>query len=229
MGSCGHEQFHKSCKEDMKLGIILPDHGGREELIDLAWQQIGKQTVRPDAIYHIGPGHIRPSGSIDLVARLKMGCQHAKEDGIDFVLIIEDDFYGPDYIARFIPYMNFDFVGQDYTYYYQLKQRAWARFDHKYRSSLFTTGFKVSALNNWNWDDLRPDMAMVDIRLWGYAKRRTKAFIDTGAIGIKHGIGLCGGKGNLINMKNKDPEMLWLKEKVSGDAFEFYRELSERL
>lgn len=213
----------------MKIACIICDHGGREELIKFASFQLQQQTRWPDAIYTIGPPQLQPNGSVDLVARLKLGYEMAKRDGMDFVLIIEDDFYGPDYIQRFLPYMNFDFVGQDYTYYYQLKQRAWARFDHKYRSSLFTTGFKVSALNNWNWSDLRPDLAMVDIKLWDYAKRRTKAFIDTGAIGIKHGIGVCGGKGHLISMHNKDQDMQWLKEKVSEDAFEFYQELSEKL
>lgn len=213
----------------MKIACIVCDHGGREELITFARQQIAKQTVMPFAIYHIGTNLIPPNGSIDLIARLKLAYEMAKKDRVDFLLIWEDDAYPKDYIQRFVPYMNFDFVGQDYTYYYQLKQRAWARFDHKYRSSLFTTGFKVSALNNWNWDDLRPDMAMVDIRLWEYAKRRTKAFIDTGAIGIKSGLGLCGGRGHLLKLNNHDPEMNWLKEKVSGDAFEFYQELSERL
>lgn len=213
----------------MKIACIICDHGGRDELIGLANLQLEQQTRWPDAIYTIGPPQLQPNGSVDLVARLKIGYEMAKRDKMDFVLIIEDDAYQKDYIQRFIPYMNFDFVGQDYTYYYQLKQRAWARFDHKYRSSLFTTGFKVSALNNWNWDDLRPDLAMVDIRLWEYAKRRTKAFIDTGAIGIKSGLGLCGGRGHLLKMDNHDPEMNWLNEKVSKDAFEFYQELSEKL
>lgn len=214
----------------MKIGIILPDHGGRDELIKFAFKQIVSQTVKVHQIYHIDPYfHLKPNGSIDLIARLKMAYEMAKNDHVDFLLVWEDDFYPNDYIQRFVPYLNFDFVGQDYTYYYQLKQRAWARFDHRYRSSLFTTGFKVSALNNWDWSALRPDLAMVDIKLWEYAKRRTKAFIDTGAIGIKHGIGLCGGKGHLITMHNKDSEMLWLKDKVSEDAFEFYQELSEKL
>lgn len=213
----------------MKIACIICDHGGREELINFARRQIAKQTIQPYAIYHIGTNLIKPNGSIDLVARLKMAYEMAKKDRVDFLLVWEDDFYGTDYIQRFMPYMNFDFVGQDYTYYYQLKQRAWARFDHKYRSSLFTTGFKVSALNNWDWNKLRSDLAMVDIKLWEYAKRRTKAFIDTGAIGIKSGIGHCAGKGHIIQMHNKDSEMLWLKDKVNEDAFEFYQELSERL
>lgn len=216
----------------MKIGVIIPDHGGRDELIDFAWEQIGRQTVRPDGIYHIGPGLIKPTDSIDLVARLKMGCQHAKEDGMDFVFIIEDDFYGDDYIERFLPYMHLDFVGQNYTTYYHLKNRTWKVFngsDHKNRSSLFTTGFRLSALNNWNWDSLQPDLAFVDIKLWEYARRRTKAFIDTGAIGMKHGISRCAGKGHLMKFQNEDPELEWLKSKVDSESFDFYKRLSESL
>jgi hypothetical protein len=216
----------------MKIGIILPDHGGRLELIKFAFKQIQRQTVTPDQIYYIDPLHIKPNESIDLVARLKMGYEFAKEDGMDFVFVWEDDFYGADYIERFLPYMHLDFVGQNYTTYYHLKNRTWRVFngsDHKNRSSLFTTGFRLSALNNWNWDALRPDLAFVDIKLWEYARRRTKAFIDTGAIGMKHSIGRCAGKGHQMKFPNQDPEMEWLKSKVDEEAFQFYKSLSEKL
>jgi len=216
----------------MKIGIIICDHGGRDELISFARKQISRQTVKPDAVYHIGPELIKPTDSIDLVARLKMGCQHAKEDGMDFVLVTEDDMYPADYIERFVPYMHLDFVGQNYTTYYHLKNRTWKVFngsDHKNRSSLFTTGFRLSALNNWNWNDLRPDLTFVDIKLWEYSRRRTKAFIDTGAIGIKHGIGRCAGKGHIQKYQNEDPDLSWLKSKVDEEAFEFYKQLSESL
>lgn len=213
----------------MKIACIIPDHGGREELIKFAFEQLERQTVKPYAIYHVSPSHIKPGESIDLIARLKMGCELAKQDGMDFVIVIEDDYYPADYIARFIPYMHLDFVGQNYTTYYHLKNRTWKLFngsDHKYRSSLFTTGFRLSALNNWNWNSLRPDTAFVDIKLWEYARRRTKAFIDTSAIGMKHGIGICAGKGHLMKFQNSDPYMEWLRSKVDERSFEFYKSFS---
>lgn len=216
----------------MKIGIIIPDHGGRDKLIDFALEQIFRQTIKPDAIYHIEKQQLWPSGNIDLIARLKIGCEQAKMGGMDFVFIWEDDYYPADYIARFVPYMHLDFVGQNYTTYYHLKNRTWKLFngsDHKYRSSLFTTGFRLSALNNWNWNALRPDTAFVDIKLWEYARRRTKAFIDTGAIGMKHGIGRCGGKGHLMTFPNKDSDLTWLKAKVDEDSFEFYKCVSKEL
>lgn len=216
----------------MKVGAIICDHGGRDQLIEFAIQQLGKQIAGPDAIYHIGPSLINPNGSIDLLARFKMGCELAKKDGIDFVFVIEDDYYPSDYIARFVPYMHLDFVGQNYTHYYHLKNRTWKLFngsDHRYRSSLFTTGFRLSALNNWDWDALRPDTAFVDIKLWEYARRRKKAFIDTGAIGMKHGLGRCAGKGHQMLFPNKDNNLSWLKSRVDEKSFEFYRTLSEQL
>jgi len=215
----------------MNIACILPDHGGRTELIDFAKLHIARQTIKAKEVYHISSEVLKPNGSIDLVARLRLGYEMAKRDGMDFVFVWEDDFYPADYFQRFIPYMNFDFVGQNYTYYYQLKTRSWNKFDtdHKYRSSLFTTGFKVSALNHWDWGAVRSDLAMVDIKLWDYARRKTKAFIDTGAIGIKTGIGKCAGKGHMIKFQNQDPELTWLKERVDSEAFEFYKTLSEGL
>lgn len=212
----------------MKIGIIIPDHGGRDKLIDFALEQIFRQTIKPDAIYHIEKQQLWPSGNIDLIARLKIGCEQAKMGGMDFVFIWEDDYYPADYIARFVPYMHLDFVGQNYTTYYHLKNRTWKLFngsDHKYRSSLFTTGFRLSALNNWDWNSLRPDTAFVDIKLWEYARRRTKAFIDTGAIGMKHGVGRCAGKGHIMKFQNSDPDMEWLRCKVDEKSFEFYKSL----
>lgn len=213
----------------MKIGILLPDHGGRDELIDFALGQICKQTVKPDAIMHIDKYQIRPNGSTDLLERLRIGVDQARQSDIEFLLIWEDDFYPSDYIERFIPYTRFDFVGQEYTHYYQLKNKAWERYDHPRRSSLFTTGLKVSALDSWDWKALRPDTAFVDIKLWEYAHKKTKAFIDTGAIGIKTGIGRCAGKGHLVSMRNKDEDFSFLKSKVDKEAFEFYMDLHNKL
>ena len=216
----------------MKIGVIIPDHGGREGLIKFAIEQMQQQTVKPEVIFRISPEFLAPNGSIDLIARLKIGLEHAKEMRMDFVLIIEDDYYPADYIERFVPYMHLDFVGQNYTTYYHLKNRTWKLFngsDHKYRSSLFTTGFRLSALNHWNWNSLRPDTAFVDIKIWEYARRRTKAFIDTGAIGMKHGVGHCAGKGHLMTFPNKDADLSWLKSKVDESSFEFYKSISDEL
>jgi hypothetical protein len=42
---------------------------------------------------------------------------------------------------------------------------------------------------------------------------------------MKHGIGLCGGKGHIQRNKYHDGNLEWLKENVDSDAYEFYSKL----
>jgi len=209
----------------MTFAAIIPDHGGREELIDFQLKRMRNQTLVPDEIYHV---NFPWKGEIDLIARLKVGCEAAKADRMDWVFIIEDDFYSRDYFGKFLPVMpKADFIGCDKTIYYHLVNRTWQTFDHPRRSSLFCTAFKLSALNNWNWDDLRPNLAMVDLKLWEYARHRQRAFISPGAVGLKHSIGHCAGKGHQMTFKNKDPELKALKSMLDQEAFDFYTSLEK--
>lgn len=165
----------------------------------------------------------------DLVSRIYDGVKKAEAEGFDLCFVVEnDDAYPANYFERYAPFFEqYDFFGQGYSYYYNLRNLTYNRLDHPYRSSLFTTGFKISALNNFDWpDDTKP---FLDIDLWKYGRHKRRKFIDTGAIGMKTGLGLCGGKGHIMTMRNKDSEMKWLAERVDSESLEFYRLLSEKL
>jgi hypothetical protein len=185
-------------------------------------------TLRPDWIFHM---EYQPkSNSFDLVERIKLGVEAAKEKDIDLCFIIEnDDYYPANYFERFQPYFNdYHFFGQDYSLYYNLKNLTHNTFNHSFRASLFTTGFKISALNNFEWPD--NNNPFLDIEIWRYARHKRRKFIDTGAIGIKHGLGLCGGKGhNQYWPKNYDKGMKYLQKIVDAESFNFYRSMSEKL
>jgi hypothetical protein len=88
-------------------------------------------------------------------------------------------------------------------------------------------------MKDLQWQRLiRTKTPFLDIEIWKYAKstsKRCKFIDDTGSIGIKHGIGLCGGKGHKMEMNNKDPDMTWLKARVDNDSFEFYKQLSDSI
>jgi hypothetical protein len=47
------------------------------------------------------------------------------------------------------------------------------------------------------------------------------------SIGIKHGVGLCGGGGHKNTMwyKNEDPGMKWLASHVDKKSLEFYKSI----
>lgn len=211
----------------MTFAAIIPDRNDRKELTDQCFRQLGRMTVKPDKVYHIN--YHPESEGYDLKTRLHRGWLQAKADGIDWVFVFEnDDMYPSDYFERFIPFFeNYDFIGQATTIYYHLGAKVWREQNHVNRSSLFTTAFRVSALDNFNWEKAK--MVFIDLDLWQHAKRLRKRFINTGAIGIKHGTGLCGGIGHQMKIGNQDPDMDWLFNKVDQDSWMFYLGLSKKL
>lgn len=207
---------------------LTPSRGDRPQFIDHCFKQIDRMTVKPDKIYHIN--YHPESESYDLKTRLHRGYLKAKEDGIEWIFVIEEDDYMPsDYFEKFLPYMDkYDFIGQATTIYYHLGARVWREQNHVHRSSLFTTALRVSAMANFDW--AKAAMVFIDLDIWNYARRKGNCkFIQTGAIGMKHGQGLCGGIGHRQTSGNQDPEMLWLKERVDLSSFEFYKGISEKL
>lgn len=208
-----------------KFAVIIPDRSDRPGLTLNCLDQLSRMTVRPDHIYHINWSPL--DNRYDLVERIHNGVMRAVEDGVDLVFIIEnDDAYPLDYFSRFGS-MQADFFGDETTYYYNLKNRTFNSFSHPGRSSLFTTGFRISKIQGFQWSGDQ----FLDLRLWKWAgeKNLNRLFITSGAIGIKHGIGLCGGKGHRMILKNCDPELRWLKGRVDKESFLFYAELSREL
>lgn len=204
----------------MKFATITPDRGDRKPLMDFCKYQISRFEVKPDQSYFID--YAPRSENIDIVPRFLEGIERAKEDGFDLVFILEsDDYYDPTYFNH-IP--DADFIGESNTIYYNIRNKTYQNFNHPGRSSLFTTGFKISALKGFRPN---PNDRFLDISLWKFANLNNKkmAFRETGAIGIKHNIGLCGGKGHVLRMKHSDNDLEWLSEHVDQEAFDFYKNL----
>lgn len=208
----------------MSFCTITPDRGDRVQFMDFCKHQIERMTVKPDKSFFID---WKPqTKDFDLTTRVKDGIHQALHEGFNEVYILEsDDFYPKDYFEK-MQLNGADFIGEERSTYYNLRNSTWQTMNHAGRSSLFITGFKLSALKDFNWP--RPNERFLDISLWEHAKRHKlkRKFIETGAIGIKHGQGLCGGAGHRMTMKNSDPEMEWLKSKVDQDSFTFYKSLN---
>lgn len=206
----------------MKFGIIIPDRGDRPDFFSHCMWQIARFTLKPDHVFCIN--YAPESENVDLVQRVRVGVERAIQAGIDLVFIIEnDDAYPADYFNRFQPYFEkFDFFGDERTTYYNLRNKTYRTWHHPYRASLFTTGFKISALNNFSWPS--DDELFLDIKLWRYARHRRKKFVDTGAVGIKHGLGKTGGKGHYMRFKDVDVDWRFLQSKVNG-SLDFYKNL----
>jgi hypothetical protein len=214
----------------MKACIIMPDRCDRPEFFAFAVKQINRMGFGKDAFIM----NERPrSNETDLVWRIKEGIKMAKSDGFDFVIVIEnDDFYPNEYLLELHDYWNYDFVGFSTTTYYNIKARTWQKFNHPGRSSLFCTGFRISALSDNFWNRIKDNERFLDIKIWEEANRTGSKMLlmpENPCIGIKHGVGKTGGKGHVMDLENRDPEMKWLRDHTDDEAFEFYKDLRLKL
>lgn len=209
----------------MSFCTITPCRGDRPQLMQFCKQQLQRMTVKPDQSYFID---YPPKGTgFDLVERIKTGVDQARNDGHQYAFIIEnDDYYLPDYFKSFEQAMKdgVDFFGCHTTTYYNLRNKTFQKFDHPGRSSLFCTGFKLDALAKFNWP--RNSTVMLDLYIWTFSRMQKKALKyfckEPIALGIKHGLGLCGGKAHKMNLAKKDQHYAFLKSSVDLEAFKFY-------
>lgn len=206
----------------MKYCAIVPDRGDRPQFFEFCVKQINRMGMG-NACYLMNE---KPkSDEVDIVPRIRQGIEMAKHDGFEFIYCIEsDDWYPADYITGDVS--NLDFIGFSSTLYYNLRNRTYEIMKHKGRSSLFCTGFRISALEGFNWP--ADNAKFLDIDLWQFAnnfKKRIKLIEEPIALGIKHGIGKCGGKGHQLHMKNQDNNLHFLQTFVDEEAFIFYSNL----
>jgi len=209
----------------MNIATLTPTRD-RIELFGFCQDQIGWQTVQPLERYHVIYDAV--DNQPDITKRIREGYELAKKDGIDWIVIFEDDdSYRIDHIERYARFMDrYDFIGDQESLYYNIKTKRWRSFNHPRRASLFTTAFRISALDKFRWP---PDNTVfLDIKLWQYAKNYRCKFIESGAVGIKgHGSGKHGGKGHTMELKYADPTGDFLKSKVTPRHFEFYTKLMQ--
>jgi hypothetical protein len=208
------------------FATITPTRGDRPELLKFVTSRLIDSDVPCYAIIDYKP----KSEEIDLIPRIKKGVEDAKAAGYDFVFIVEDDdFYNKEYFTTY-DWQNHDFVGYSDTVYYNIKNKTYQTFEHENRSSLFCTGFRISALDRFDWP--RDDYKWLDVKLWEYANRynkRIQLLKNNPTLGIKHGLGKCAGKGHSMLMKNGDGDLSFLKSRIDEEAFKFYTELMKKL
>lgn len=206
-----------------RIATITPDRGDRKQFMDFCSIQLERMNPDYRALITWPP----LSSQVDLIPRIKRGIELCREMGIDRVAIIEsDDYYPADYLSH-INLDDYDFWGWGSTYYYHVKNRTWNRSYHQdTHSSLFCTAFRISALDGFVWPP--DDYLWLDLALWKFARHNRRFHLsleEPPCIGIKHGIGKVAGKAHQWEMKNKDPDLSWLKSKTDAQAFEFYSNL----
>lgn len=211
--------------------IITPDRGDRPELMAHCLYQMERQTLKPGDHFIIDypPRNNEP----DLIPRIRAGIDQAKMKGYEIVIIIENDDYYPDnYLETMLAELNrseqIQAVGWFETLYYHIFSQQYKLHRHPERASLFCTAFRISALEGFEWPDNKE--VFLDLALWQHFKRY--AFLTLGKnyipVGIKHGIGKCGGNGHnseLPYYTEHDTNFEKLSKLVRPESLEFYKRL----
>jgi len=228
----------------MNYCTITPDRGDRPALLENCRRQVEMINIISKCSWYQWPlnfileNNPPVSKECDIVPRVRHAVARARREGFTWAFIIEnDDFYPSNYISNLFKgesfgqlpeWENYDFIGYQNTFYYNIKTRRYQRMEHETHSSLFCTGFRLSALDDFQWPP--DDNPFLDIALWKHAKQKHRWKLlreENPCVGIKgHGMGKMGGKGHRLELNRADPEMKWFRAKLNDEkAFEFYKSI----
>jgi len=207
----------------VKVGVLIPDRNDRPQFLQHLFKMLDGQTMQGFRVELVNFKAI--SNAPDLTKRVRLGFQKLKTDGCDCVLIMEnDDYYAPNYIETMVnKWLEFgkpELLGTDYTYYYHIFKGKYRLLKHPNRASLMNTLISCKIDPEWCEDS----EVYLDLHLWKQHKGVAFSPLHPIAIGIKHGIGKCGGNGHFtMHMQNDESEILHF---ISKDSLGFYKGLT---
>lgn len=207
----------------MKIGVVIPTLGDRPAFLEFCLERLKKQTRKADHVALVN--YQNTSGLVDISQRYKKGISYLIGKGCDLILFIEDDDYYPlTYIEEtfnlWVKYGKPDIMGCKETVYYHMPTSNYLTIVQKHCSAYCT-----SISSKANFDVCEDNGNYFDVKLWSN-NRGVKVEYKRKPIGIKHGIGRCGGKGHESNFyKSKDIGYNFLKENIDSDAFSFYSKM----
>lgn len=210
----------------MKIGVIIPTRGDRPGFLENCLRMLSCQTVQPDIVEVVD---FPASDKCDITKRYRMGYDRLRDKGLDVIALMEDDdWYCREYLEIMIKEWvktKPDLFGTMYTIYYHIGIRGWFKFDHDRRSSAMNTLIKPDLDFAWCADH----EPYTDIHLWktlrGILTSRTFMPDRHIALGIKHGIGMCGGRNHtdrLHRYVNIDHDLNFLRSIMDEESLEFY-------
>ena len=218
--------------EKLKVGIIIPDRGDRPDFLENCKRMIKNQTYND--VYTYVVNFFNSTNEVDITKRYKKGYELYSGRGFDCLLLMEnDDYYAPDYIEtmlnKWVEIGKPDLLGTNYTIYYHLGTKKHFTMHHKRRASAMNTLIKPDL----NFDWCKDNDPYTDLHLWMRCGLKGITFKPEKiiSIGMKHGVGMCGGRNHVDYLNryvNDDSELNFLKENIDQPSFEFYKQQSEK-
>jgi hypothetical protein len=207
----------------MKIGILIPDRNDRPKFLDNCKRMMENQTMKA----HIHVVNYEPlNHNVDITQRYRIGYEYFRNKNFDCVLLIEnDDYYSSDYIEtmvnKWIECDKPDILGTNYTIYYHIGIKAHLIMNHSRRASAMNTLLKADLDFHWCVDH----EPYTDLHLWKTLKGILFKPEKIISIGIKHGVGKCGGRNHIDYLHryvNEDNESLFIQKHMDQESFNFY-------
>jgi len=213
----------------MKIAVLIPTRGDRSLFLDNAKRLLKNQTLQPD---HVEIVDFEPiDNACDITPRYRFGYEKLSKMGFDAILLMEDDdYYAKNYIetmiSEWIDAGKPDIFGTTYTIYYNIRVFGRFKMEHFQRSSAMSTLIKPNLSINWclNHDPY------TDVCLYNQLNYKLFTPKELICIGIKHGVGLCGGRSHVDGLHRYSTnggvlDKNWLKENVDEESFVFYEKI----
>lgn len=212
---------------DIKVGIIIPDRNDRPEFLANCLRMMEAQTLKPHIIQLVND---RPSDDkYDITKRYRLGYERLRNKGLDIIAFIEnDDWYSPLYLQKMInnwlKNRRPQLFGTNCTIYFHIRLQRYLTMDHDDRSSAMNTFIKPDMKFPWCPDN----EPYTDMYLWlGLKNKITNKYIygpsQIISMGMKHGIGKCGGRSHVdrLSRYRYDGREL-LKKTLDPVSYQFY-------
>lgn len=208
----------------MKIGIIIPDRNDRPLFLANCLRLIKNQTLQPEIIEVVN--YEPESNNVDITQRYRRGYDKLRNKGLDIIAFMEnDEWYSQNYLQvmvdGWIANGKPEIFGTNYTIYYHIKLFSYFTMHHLTRSSAMSTLITPDLDIKWCVDE----QPYTDIWLWKQLQGVTFTPPEIICLGIKHGVGKCGGMAHVDklhryvgNDKNKE----YLRSVVDSESFNFY-------
>lgn len=211
----------------LRTGVIVPHRNDRPQFLKHLFIMLDHQTIKPDVVRFMG--YPPKSDKVDITERYRKGYEKIKADNVDVIFFMEnDDWYSPVYIEtmlyNWVANGKPELFGTSYVIYYNLNIKKYFKNTHMRLSQSMNTMIKPNLNIGWPLDH----DPFTDVWLWHHMKGITFAPNEIISLGIKHGIGKCGGKSHVDNLHQYiHADNGFLKKTVDKLSYDFYMGLGK--